>query len=90
MNDKKVRFESTPNPNAAKFVVGVDLVGPGGARSYFTREEADGHPFAAALMSVEGVTSVFMVQDFVTVTKAPDARWEDIAPTVEAVIEEHL
>lgn len=90
MADRKVCFQSTPNPNAGKFVVGAERVGPGGARSYFTPGQAADHPLAAAIMALEGVTSVFMVEDFVTVTKAPDAQWETVAPRVETVIDDHV
>jgi len=33
---------------------------------------------------------VFLLNDFVTVTRQPDARWEDIVPEVERALRECL
>jgi hypothetical protein len=41
---------------------------------------------AAALFSIQGVQSLFMVEDFVTVTKAADADWSRLVPEVSAAI----
>ena len=42
------------------------------------------------LMALEGVASVFMVEDFVTVTKRPEADWQELIPRVEAAIRANL
>lgn len=81
-----VRVEPTPNPNALKFTVGVAVGGP---RSYAPGGQVD-HPAAAALLALEGVVNVFMTADFVTVSKAPDAGWDDIAPEAQRILEEHF
>lgn len=36
--------------------------------------------------AVAGVTSVFMVDDFVTVLKSPDVGWAELKPRVRAAI----
>ena len=77
--------QATPNPNALKFSVGVDVGGP---RSY-AAANADADPVAGELLGVGGVMSVFMTADFVTVTKLPDADWSGITPLVQAILEEH-
>ncbi len=82
----KVRFDPTPNPQAGKFTVGRTLVEGRRGRSYDSRESAAADPVAAALMALEGVRGVFMVADFVTVTKAPDAAWADLAPRVQEAL----
>ncbi|HUG41875.1 MAG TPA: NifU N-terminal domain-containing protein [Longimicrobiales bacterium] len=86
----KVDFQQTPNPNAGKFVVSQQVAPVGTSRSYYDRKEAREDPVARALMALEGVRSVFMVDDFVTVTKIPAARWEALVPKVEEAIREHL
>lgn len=73
----------TPNPNALKFTVGVDVGGP---RS-FVAANAASDPVAGSLLSIAGVASVFMTADFVTVTKSPDAGWSDITAAVVAILE---
>ena len=75
--------QRTPNPNALKFAVGVEVGGP---RSYVAANAAD-EPVADELLRIEGVTSVFMTADFVTVSKAADADWSVIAPLVRDVLE---
>ncbi len=45
---------------------------------------------AARLMAEPGVRSVFMVADFVTVTKDDAASWSDLAPRVQTALRETL
>jgi hypothetical protein len=82
----KVKFDPTPNPHAGKFTVGRTLVEGRSGRTYDSAEAAADDPIAAALMALEGVSGVFMVADFVTVTKAPGASWTDLAPRVQEAI----
>ena len=85
-----VQFQPTPNPNAGKFVVSEKVTAVGTSRSFYDADEARADPVARALMRLPGVRSVFMVDDFVTVTKTPVARWDDLAPRVEEAIRENL
>jgi len=55
-----------------------------------TRGVGDDAPFTQAVLAVEGVASVFGVNDFVTVTRAPDADWDTIVCAVEEAAAEHL
>ncbi len=80
-----VRHQATPNPNAVKFVVDRQVV-ESGSRSYFSAAEAAGDPVGEALMAIDGVASVFMVKDFITVTKSPSADWSELMPRVEDAI----
>lgn len=86
MAKPKVKFDPTPNPHAGKFTVGRTLVEGRHGRTYDSAESAADDPIAAALMALEGVCGVFMVADFVTVTKAPGAAWADLAPRVQEAI----
>lgn len=90
MAKPEVEFQQTPNPNAGKFVVDRQVTPVGTSRSFYDADEARGDPLARALMRLPGVRSVFMVDDFVTVTKTPVARWDDLAGRVEEAIREHL
>ena len=86
----KIEFQQTPNPNAGKFTVSQQVAPVGTSRSYYDRAEARKDPVARALMGLEGVRSIFMVDDFITVTKTPVARWDALVPLVEKAIKEHL
>ncbi|MGH7448514.1 MAG: NifU N-terminal domain-containing protein [Longimicrobiales bacterium] len=85
-----VEFRATPNPNAGKFTVGRTVVEGKGSRSYHNAEQAAADPIAAALFELDGVASVFMVEDFVTVTKQHDVQWSDLIPRVTGTLERVL
>lgn len=79
-------IEATPNPDALKFIVNQVLI-PKGTRSYATREAAANDPLAFALFGHRHVVSVFYMDQFVTVTKNPDASWSMIMGDIKALIE---
>ena len=79
-----VSIEHTPNPNALKFTIGAAVGGP----ATFVAPTDD--PLAASLLDIEGVTSIFLTADFVTLSKTPDADWESIAPRATAILEAHF
>lgn len=90
MPETTVRFQPTPNPNAGKFTVNRKIVEGSASRSFYNPEDAADHPLGSALFDLEGVASLFMVDDFVTVTKTPDASWDTLVPAVQAAIERVL
>lgn len=90
MAKPKVEFQQTPNPNAGKFVVSQQVAPVGTSRSYYEADEAREDPVARALMRLTGIRSVFMVDDFITVTKTPAASWDALVPQIQEAIREHL
>jgi len=81
----RMHAERTPNPNSVKWVLGQPVIerGLGSGAVSFTEAPAAGiSPLAARLFEVEGVTSVLLGVDFVTVSKPPEAEWTDLAPEV--------
>lgn len=78
---------TTPNPDAMKFTLDVRLPEMLNA----TRpEDAPGSTFVAAVLAVDGVASVFGVNDFVTVTREPGADWDTIIEAVRIAAATHL
>lgn len=73
----------TPNPNAMKFTCGVPVGGPATYVAGANPEEG----FAADLVGLPGVTSIFMTADFVTVSKSVDGDWEEIVPAATTILE---
>ena len=75
-------FETTPNPNALKInkthhlEVGMD---------YFeqTNENPD---IVNQILDVDGITSVFIGPDFLTVIKKHEYEWKDIKTTIEELL----
>ncbi len=76
----------TPNPRALKFVLDVNLP----ERIDAHHGERSGDPFVRAVLDVPGVESVFGVNDFVTVTRAPEADWDPIVCAVQDAAGAHL
>lgn len=89
MSDVQVIAEPTPNPNSAKFTVNRTLT-EGGSKTYNSAEEAADSPLAKALFDIEGVTMVFLLNNFITVGKEPAASWNDLVPKIEEAIRNHF
>jgi NFU1 iron-sulfur cluster scaffold homolog, mitochondrial len=84
-----IQTESTPNPNTLKFLPGRDVLGKG-ARDFANRDAAEASPLAEAIFETEGVTRVFLGDEFVSVTKTEDADWAHLKPFVLGAIMEHF
>jgi hypothetical protein len=78
--------QPTPNPNAMKFVLDRPVADQ--PRSFFDADAARGDALAEKLFAIDGVTSVLMLGDFVTVNKRADARWPGVTKAVRRVLEE--
>lgn len=90
MADIEVQFQATPNPNAGKFIVGRQVIDGNVSRSFYSAEQAASDPIAGALFALDGVANVFMVEDFVTVTKSPETDWSDLIPRVTDALQRVL
>ena len=76
---KIAEIEYTPNPNAVKFVL-RQPVAVGFPKSFPSREIAEADPLALALFEVGHVTSVFMQDKFMTITKDDSIGWSELLP----------
>lgn len=86
-----IQTEDTPNPQAMKFLPGADVLGAGKLGMDFpSRAAAARSPLARALFEIEGVDSVYLGGDFVTVTKSEEAHWMHIKAAALGVIADHL
>jgi len=81
-----VTVDPTPNPNAMKFTVGQAVGGPGTHVKGSEPEE----PFVRDVLALDGVTSVFLTADFMTISKTPTATWDSIVPSATAILESHF
>jgi hypothetical protein len=70
----------TPNPNALRFSLDVILPGTLSASSL---DDAGDDAFLTALLSIDGVASVFGTAGFITVTRTAGADWDEIIPAVQ-------
>jgi len=72
-----IQTETTPNPATLKFLPGRPVTG-GGAVDFADAVHAEPSPLAQILFSQPGVAGVFLGADFITVTKADTADWEEL------------
>ena len=82
---KIAEIEYTPNPNAVKFVL-KEPVAVGFPKSFPSAEIAEQDELAKALFAVGEVTSVFMQDKFLTVTKTDAKGWPEMLPLLAAPI----
>lgn len=84
-----IQTEATPNPNTLKFLPGREI-SPGKPREFETAGEADVSPFAADLFLIDGVSTVFLGDDFVAITKTDAVEWDHIKPFLLGAIMDGL
>lgn len=76
-----IQTEETPNPNALKFLPGEKVM-PTGTLYATSAEDAKRSPLAEVLFKISGVEAVFLGDEFITVTKNKDSRWEILKPMI--------
>jgi hypothetical protein len=81
------RITPTPNPNSLKISFDRKLR-EAGSVTYDSVESAKKDPLARELLRIPGIRSVFVLNDFVTVTKEPASSWD--AEAIEAAVRAHL
>lgn len=81
-----INIESTPNPDALKFIVDQQLLAKG-TRSYANKTMAKDDPLASALFERKHVETIFYMDKFITVSKNADASWSMIMNDLKAIIE---
>jgi len=71
----------TPNPNSLKFIpnMTVSEIGP---VEIFKNKEDKKIPLASSILAIEGVTSIFFGDDFISVNKKEPVKWNDLKPSI--------
>jgi len=81
-------IQTTPNPNALKFVLSGKVTDR--AISFRDPGEASGFPIAVQLLSIPGVRNLLFLNDFVTIGKSGEASWTSIRRRVSHILESEL
>ena len=79
-----VQTEITPNPNALKFIPGKVVSNIGSFE--VTKKEEINNELVRNLLSINGVTGIFLGADFLSVNKEENASWEEIKHIVISLI----
>jgi Fe-S cluster biogenesis protein NfuA len=81
--------EATPNGNTLKFVANK-LLYPGKSIDFQIETEATPSPLAKELFGFPFVKGVFIMSNFVTVTKNEETEWLDVQEELRQFIKEYL
>ena len=82
-----IQTQKTPNPNSLKFLPGKK-VSNDGPYEILDKNETDNH-LIRNILSINGVTGIFLGEDFLSVNKKKDIEWEDIKHIVISYINEY-
>ena len=82
-----VQTLNTPNPNSLKFLPGekVSLSGP----IEFTNKSQTSNELIRNILSINGVTGIFLSDDFLSVNKDTNKEWEEIKHIIISLINEY-
>ncbi len=83
-----IQTEDTPNPETLKFIPGNIILKKGSA-DFSSKEAALQSPLALKLFEIDGVSRVFLANDFISVTKDPQLDWNSLKPSILTGIMEH-
>ncbi len=84
-----IQTENTPNPATIKFIPGVPVMESGVAQ-FKDATEAAQSPLAERLFQIVGVQGVFFGNDFISVTKADAADWQNLKAPILGSVMQHF
>ena len=79
-----VQTEVTPNPNSLKFLPGKKVSNSGPYE--ITKKEDVKNELVRNILSVNGVEGIFLGQDFISVNKNDETKWDEIKHIVISLI----
>lgn len=83
-----IQTELTPNPKTVKFIPGKE-VSPKKSVSYKDLLEAENSPLAKKLFLIDGIDSVFLGSDFISITKTDNFEWQVLKPLILSQVMQH-
>lgn len=86
---KVLRTRETPNPNALQFVLNAHILDFGN-KSWSSGKECPDDVMGQALFAIKEVTNVYVMENFVTVTKSNNAGWKILSDRVWNAIDAHM
>ena len=79
-----VQTEVTPNPNSSKFLPGKKVSNSGPYE--ITNKEDINNELVKNILSINGVEGIFLGQDFISVNKKENIKWDEIKHIVISLI----
>lgn len=87
--DIRMQIQSTPNPNALKFVVNTPVKTEGKA-TFKSASDSTAVPVAQALFSIPHVHEVYFFDNYITVTQDGNGDWDAMEQEIQKIILEKL
>lgn len=84
----KILIQSTPNPNALKFVLNMPVKTEGKV-TYKSADECQHNPLAAAIFTVSNLVEVYFYDNYITVTQDGNVDWDVIEDQIKKIILEY-
>jgi Fe-S cluster biogenesis protein NfuA len=81
--------EATPNPATLKFVVNR-VIFPNDYYEFEQVEETENAPLARELFGIDAVKTVFISNNFVTITKSDEKMWIELMPEIKDFMKAYL
>ena len=82
-----VQTQKTPNPNSLKFLPGKKVSNDGPYE--FLKKEETNNNLLRNILSINGVTGIFLGDDFLSVNKSENEEWENIQHIIISYINEY-
>ncbi|GJL77595.1 MAG: hypothetical protein NPINA01_05840 [Nitrospinaceae bacterium] len=86
---KVIRTRETPNADALQYVLNAQILDHGN-KSYASKGDCDGDKLGQALFGMRGVKNVYVMENFVTVTKDPTIDWNPLKDQIWKTIDKHV
>ena len=85
----EVYAEQTPNPETMKFVFNKMIL-PDDSADFPTRDKTESSPLAKNLFEFSFVNGVFIMNNFVTITRSEGTEWHDIIPIMKEFLKSYV
>ncbi len=79
-----VQTEATPNPNSLKFLPGKKVSNSGPYE--ITNKDEIKNELVTNILSLKGVKNIFLGQDFISVNKNDQTKWDDLKHIIISLI----
>ncbi len=90
MSDIQLMIQSTPNPNALKFVVNQSVKQDGNF-TYAKGSDTSKNPLAQAIFELDNnIDEVYFFDNYITVTQNGNTDWDDLEGNIRAVVLEKM
>ena len=86
---KIIRVQPTPNPDAFQFIFYGKVIGDG-TKTFDSPEDAVNDVLAKTLFGIFGIQSIYVKENFVTITKSNTVGWHTLMEKTGHTLEEHL